>query len=395
MFPPLEDESYNWSMKILHVGKYYPPFMGGMETVLENLTTGLLDAGHQVSVLVAGSSFLERQEDLDSEGSSGRLTRLANLGVINSQPLTPGLPGALRREITRLQPDLVHLHLPNPLLAASWLWAGSLHPDLRAPVTAVWHHADITRQKLGRALVSPLVKSCLQLADGICVSSSALVSHSRDLSAHLAKVRVIPFGITPEPWSGVKSRLDGPFLFIGRLVPYKGLEVLVEAMGQVPDGKLVLVGEGPLRAALEKQIESLGLESRVRVTGSLPRNEILAIMSHARALVLPSLDASETFGLVQLEAMAAGLPVVATDLPTGIREVGIPEETCFLVPPGDGPALARTLGRLQSDEALCRRMGVQGKERFLAGFTRERMIGDLVEWYGELLSRPRALKGEP
>jgi glycosyltransferase involved in cell wall biosynthesis len=375
-------------MKILHVGKYYPPFRGGMETVLENLATGLLEAGHEVSVLVAGGSFLERQEIIQSAGSSARLTRLANLGVVNSQPLTPGLPRALRLEIQRHSPDLVHLHLPNPLLAASWLWASLVHPGLSTPAMAVWHHADITRQKMGRSLVSPLVNRCLQLADGICVSSAGLVDHSRDLAAHLEKVRVIPFGITPEPWADVQPIHDGPFLFIGRLVPYKGLEVLVEAMAGVREGRLVLVGEGPLRASLVEQIKTLGLADRVRVAGALPRKEILAIMSHARALVLPSLDASETFGLVQLEAMAAGLPVVATDLPTGIREVGQPEETCLLVPPGDSNALSSVLARLQGDVDLCQDMGARGRERFQVMFTRGRMINELVDWYGELLSRP-------
>ena len=374
-------------MRILHVGKYYPPFLGGMETVLENLAVGLLDAGQEVSVLVAAQSGKDSRETIDGDGSNGRLTRLARFGVVNSQPLTLGLTRALRREIQDFQPDLVHLHLPNPLLGLAWLTlaAGSRGSDL--PPCLVWHHADITRQKMGRALTGPVVRRCLEEAAGICVSSGKLLENSRDLAPYRDKVAVIPFGIDSHPWSEVRSTCAGPFLFIGRLVHYKGLEILIEAIGASDGGELVMVGEGPLQAKLERLVSSLGLGTRVRLAGSLPTKDILSIMGTARALVLPSIDASETFGLVQLEAMAAGLAVVATDLPTGVAEVGQAGQTCLLVSPGDTESLRSALNLLLADKETCRTMGQRGREHFLANYSRPQMISAVLTWYETVLSR--------
>ncbi len=379
---------YNCLMKLLHVGKYYPPQVGGMETVLENMASGLLAAGQDVSVVVAGQSPMDRTGPLDlSGGRQVHLLRLATFGVVNSQPLTPGLYSSLRREIHRFRPDLIHIHLPNPLLAMNWL-ALAYGPERRGlPPMVVWHHADITRQKWGRILAGPVVRSCLRLSAGIAVSSSSLLAGSRDLAPVRDKVRVIPFGIDPSPWTDVRPAHDGPFLFIGRLVRYKGLDILLEAVSQVPDARLILVGEGPLREELAGRIRSLGLVDRVELAGFLSRADILEIMACARGLVLPSVDASETFGLVQLEAMAAGLPVVAADIPTGVSEVGVPGETCLLAAAGDSSGLAAVLGRLQADSGRCARLGENGRGRFLARFSREGMTSSLLDWYEEILSR--------
>jgi glycosyltransferase involved in cell wall biosynthesis len=371
-------------MKILHVGKYYPPYLGGMETVLENQVLGLLDSGHEVSVLVSGSTSTERTETIGREGGSAVLTRLARLGVLASQPLTPGLVQTLHRILQSFQPDLVHLHFPNPLLAWAWQVQPWLTGGRPLPPMLVWHHADITRQRLGRMLVAPVVKRCLAQARGISVAAEGLAEGSSDLAPFRAKVRVIPFGLPPEPWVQVAGEHQGPFLFIGRLVPYKGIEVLLEAMAQVPGARLVLVGDGPLAGSLRRLVSARGLDSRVELAGRVPRNRLLDLMATARGLVLPSLDSSETFGLVQLEAMAAGLPVIASDLPTGIRQVGVPGRTCLLTPPGDAQALAARLQHLLAEPDQARSMGEAGRERFLAHFTRQHMITQLADWYATI-----------
>ena len=380
--------NYNRPMKILHVGKYYPPFLGGMETVLENQVLGLLEAGQEVAVLVAGTEAGERRNLVASGPGTATLTRLARLGVLNSQPLTPGLFSALRRLLVEFRPDVVHLHLPNPLLAAAWLAQPLLNPSLTLPPLAVWHHADITRQRWGRMLVGPVNRRCLAAAGGISVAAPGLAAGSRDLARHLDRVQTIPFGIPAAPWDRVRSDFSGPFLFIGRLVPYKGLEVLLQAMAELPAGELVLVGDGPLRGKLANRIVELGLQARVRLAGRLERPRVLELMGEARGLVLPSLDCSETFGLVQLEAMAAGLPVIASDLPTGIREVGVPDETCLLVEPGRADELACCLGRILDEPGLGPQLGAAGRRRFQEHFTRTVMIDNLLAWYRSLLARP-------
>jgi len=373
-------------MKILHIGKYYPPVLGGMETVLRNLTEGLLDRSCDVTVLTAGDESTDREETVTGpeSGRQGRLIRAGVCGRLNSQPLTFTLPGLIRREIAWLKPDLVHLHLPNPLAASAWL-ALSCSPAGELPPLAVWYHADITRQRLGRWLVKPIVDSCLKQAAGISVSSATLAEKSPVLARWRSRTKVIPFGIDPWPWLDVTAGLDGPMLFVGRLVPYKGLEFLIRAVARLPETELVVIGEGPLAEPLAKQADQAGCQSRIRFVGPMDQTGVAAHLTRARALVLPSVDSSETFGLVQLEAMAAGVPVIASDLPTGVREVGIPGETCLLVPPSDDLALAEAMGRLQDDLALARRLGEGGRRRFRECYSRDIMIDRLLTWYSTLI----------
>ena len=374
-------------MILMHIGKYYPPYRGGMETVLENMAEGLLDAGCEVTILVAGEQSLDTEEVLTGPvtGRSGRLVRAAVHGHSNSQPLTMGLVGTLRREIARQRPDLVHLHLPNPLAAAAWLALATISGD-RLPRLAVWYHADITRQRLGGILARPVVQACLRQAVGISVSSAALKAGSPFLAQVGGKVAVIPFGIAPAPWCEVQPDGGGPFLFIGRLVPYKGLENLIAAVGMVPDAELVIMGDGPLAEPLRTLAAEAGCHGRVRLAGSASRREIADQLGRARALVLPSLDASETFGLVQLEAMAAGVPVIASDLPTGVREVGEPGVTCRLVKPGDPVALAEVMRGMMQDPQGALAMGAAGRRRFAKLYTRGTMVDRLSEWYESLLT---------
>ncbi len=374
-------------MRILHIGKYYPPYLGGMETVLRNLTEGLLDRSCEVTVLTAGDEPLDRQETVvgPNSGRCGRLVRASVYGHLNSQPLTLTLMSLIQREIAQLKPDLVHLHLPNPLAAAAWLGVASGR-SLDTPPLAVWYHADITRQRVGRFLVQPIINACLKQSAGISVSSETLAARSPILATWRDKVRVIPFGIDSSPWGQVVPTLDGPFLFVGRLVPYKGLDVLLEALSLVPEAELVIVGEGPLESSLVEQAAGSDVTRRVHFAGPMDQAGVAGHLTRARALVLPSVDASETFGLVQLEAMAAGVPVIASDLATGVREVGEPGRTCLLVHPGDAVALADAMSRLQDDKEFAGKLGDAGRRRFQDRFTRETMLDRLLEWYSSLIS---------
>ncbi len=375
-------------MRILHVGKYYHPHAGGMETVLRNITEGLLQGGDEVAVLAAGGDTLPSRMELrvPGAGHTGRLYLTACPGNWFSQPLTWDLVHALRRTTWEFRPDVVHLHLPNPLAAAAWLAFRGMRSGPE-PTLAIWHHADMQRQKVGKVLLRPVVRACLQRAAGICVSSRSLAGMSRELAGLESRVGVIPFGIDPpEPVAG-SGTADGPFLFVGRLVDYKGVDVLLRAVARVPQAELDIVGTGPREGSLRDLARGLELSGRVRFQGRLSDRERSLLLSRARALVLPSLDASETFGLVQLEAMAAGTAVIVSDLPTGVAEVGRAGRTALVVPPGDVDALAHALSRLQDDAGLARALGAAGKERYLDRFTRRRMVASLRRWYEGLLGQ--------
>ncbi|RKZ20087.1 hypothetical protein DRQ50_00450 [bacterium] len=359
------------SLKILHLGKYYHPHRGGMETVLRQQAEGLVERGCRVTVLVAGSDT-----DCGRMQKGVRVVRALTAGTIRSQPVTPTLVGLLRRELVGRGPDLVILHLPNPLAAGAWLLATAVG-GVPATRLAVWHHADITRQRVDAAPARWLQARCLAQAGTVWVSSAALAAGSRELIPWRSRVEVVPFGIDPRPWQIREPRRDGPFVFVGRLVPYKGLDVLLEAVATAPGIHLDLVGSGPLGTDLSASIRDRDLGDRVRLCGELDDVELADLMSRARALVLPSIDASETFGLVQLEAMAAALPVVASDLPTGVRNVGRDGVTHIMVPPGDGAALATALVRLQDDD-LVARMGRAARLR-VEDYSRDHMIDRILE----------------
>ncbi len=374
-------------MKILHIGKYYPPYRGGMETVLENLVEGLLDADVCVNTLVSGQDTQDRISTVKGpqSGKTGQLVRVSRAGLFQSQPLNTTLLSQLRKQLELFQPDLAHLHLPNPLAILAWSILARCYGS-RMPALAVWYHADITRQRLGARLLKPLVRGLLNECEGICVSTESLARNSEILSGFPEKIEVIPFGISPEPWTNIGLRPGERFLFVGRLVPYKGLEVLIEAMEKVPGAFLDVVGSGPLEDALEHSIQQKNLSSRITFHGSCSPEQLAQLMACARALVLPSLDQSETFGLVQLEAMASGVPVIASDLKSGVSDVGVAGETCLLVPPGDPVSLAHALHNIQNDENLASQLGRASRQRFNQAYTREIMVGKALTWYRKLLS---------
>jgi rhamnosyl/mannosyltransferase len=171
---------------------------------------------------------------------------------------------------------------------------------------------------------------------------------------------------------------------VGRLVYYKGLEVLLDAMVHCPLLRLALVGSGPLDQTLRARTRDRNLEQRVAFLGDVEDATLQAFYSACRFLVLPSTASSEAFGLVQLEAMAAGRPVIATNLPSGVPHVNQHQRTGLIVPVGDVAALARAMQALQGDEALCARLGSAGRARALGEFAEERVMQQWLELYSEL-----------
>ncbi len=354
--------------------------------MLKNLVEGLLDAGIQVNTLVSGQIPHDRHEVVrgPASGQVGQLVRAARFGQFQSQPMNTTLVSLMRRQLVTFQPDLVHLHLPNPLAVLAWSILGRIFGS-RMPPLAIWHHADITRQKLAGQLVRPLLGHCYRHSAGVCASSKALAGISPLLQKFSPEVEVIPFGIDDNIWGEIQPSRRGPFLFVGRLVPYKGLSVLFAALKRVPGSSLDVVGQGPMKKTLVREIKRDGLADRVVFHGPCDATRLAKLMANARALVLPSLDQSETFGLVQLEAMASGIPVIASNLPSGVSEVGLDGETCLLVAPGDVNALAGAVKRILEDDQLADRLGKAARGRFADKFTRQTMTSRVLTWYETLL----------
>jgi len=371
---------------VLHLFKVaVPDVYGGIPVTMDLLARGLSDR-FSTSVLTArarGPGVLESRDGVP-------VRRCATLFTVRSLPLAPAYP--LRCWLEARRADLVHAHFPFPLTDLAL--AVGLPRRCRLLVQL---HSDIVSQRLLKLPLLPAVRRFLARADAIVVSSRRYLEHVRLLAPHRDRCRVIPLGVEPEAWgrldeqdearvSALRERHPRLLAAVGRLVPYKGFSVLLDALHEV-DAELWLVGEGPAERSLRARVGALGLAGRVHLPGRLPRPELKRLLHAARALVLPSVAENETFGVVQLEAMACGTPVVNTRLPTGVPWVARHGREGLTVPPGDPDALARALRQLLDDPAEARRLGAGARrrveERFSAGLLLERY----ARLYEELLAR--------
>lgn len=370
--------------RVLHVGKYYPPRWGGMETVLKDICETIAP---RVDLRVIVANDTARQEEDRSAGF--HLTRLANWRTLFSQPLTPGLWPLLRRE----HAEIVHLHEPNPLALALFLL--SRHPGR----LVIHYHSDIVRQRKLKWLYRPILELGLSRAGAIIAGSRELIDSSPVLARHRAKCLVIPFGIDLRPFLPIDAndRAASPgrrVLAVGRLSYYKGFQFLIESMPHW-EGELTLVGDGELRASLEAAARRLGVAHRVHFLGRVGHQELVRCYRQADLFCLPSCERSEAFGLVMVEAMGAALPVVSTDLPTGVRAVNQHGETGLVVAPGDAAALAAAIGTLLGDPERRLRMGLAGRARAVRLFSREAMAESILRLYAAVAPGGNDPRQEP
>lgn len=362
--------------RVLHVGKFYPPHRGGMESHLHALCTEL--SRHvRIEALVASDGRRTAEEIIDGV----RVTRAGTLMNFSAAPVCPRMVGRIRES----RADIVHIHLPHPTAVLAYLASG------HGGRLVFTYHSDVVRQKTLARLFRPVLRRALARAAAVVVASPNYVESSDVLGEFRDKCRVIPFGIPverferPDPAevAAIRGRY-GPriVLGVGRLIYYKGFEHLVRAMRDVPGGRLVIVGDGPLRARLEAEARACGVADRVSLVGEV--REVAPYYHAADVFALPSVARSEAFGIVQLEAMACGRAVVNTALDSGVTFVSPGGLTGLTVPPADPPALARAVNALLDDSELRARYGQQGRLRVETEFSLEAMTARTLELYREL-----------
>lgn len=365
-------------MKVLQVGKFSPDYSGGVEISFFGLAERLAD--HCEVDIVCSS--VDRSAHTESLGEATCYC-LPTWLTIFSTPITPALVGFLRRARDY---DVISIAFQNPMAVVAYLLA-------RPPgKLVVWWHHDIVRQRLMGFLFQPLLNLILKRADVIVATSAAYAASSAVLSRFQAKVEVIPLGIDLEPWGrpdhiekgrAIRRTEGGPLVvFVGRHVYYKGLRYLLEALPGL-DVRLLAIGRGPLEGELKDLSIRLGVTDRVRFL-DVPSGEPVAPYFHAADLfVLPSSHRTEAFGLVLLEAMACGKPVVTTELGTGTSYVCQDGITGRVVPPQDPAALHRAIASLLADPATSRAMGEAGKKR-ASGFGADVMAAAFLGLYRRL-----------
>lgn len=350
---------------------------GGVEKSVSDLVSGL-KAGHDVRVLCTHNSTKTSREHRDGI----LVTAVGAPFGIQGRPLAATFP----IELGRQKCDVAHYHLPFPLAMASHMLAA---PKARLTV-ATWHHNLVRHAKFNK-MIQPLLESFLDRMDIIIVTAPALIEHTPVLYKRRHKCRVIPLGIEEQRFSsdgesGVRSLDSSPdVLFVGRLVYYKGCDILLRAISKV-NASVSLVGEGPLLAELQALTSDLGISDRVQFLGRVSDQQLAQIYKTSSIFVLPSTLPTECFGLVQVEAMLNGKPVINTDLPTGVPWVSLHNETGITVPPGDVDALAGAIKLLLEDAELRNKLGTQASIRARNMFTLKHHVDAMTDLYADFLA---------
>lgn len=363
-------------MNILHLSKYYHPYRGGIEKVIKELSEAAVVRGHQVTVICAN----EENKRVEEFVSGVRVVRLPLKFTLFSQPVTPSIFKELKQEIEKC--DVVNVHTPNPLFEMALL-----RLNVQKPIV-ITYHCEVYKTRALNNLYQSLSQALLKRADRIIVGTTFHIDHSRWLHGFKSKCEIIPFGIEPK-YSDINAatqtrvqelqkQYGSYFLFAGRMVPYKGVDVLLRALVDSPMSRVVLIGSGKMLEEWKALSQKLGVHSRAHFVGGVASDDEFAAYIHAsRALILPSINEAEAFGLVLLEAMSCTKPVITTNLNSGVRFVNKAGETGLMVPVMDAPRLAEAMEKLKSDDVLHARLAQNAKAHFLEHF----LIGTCAEKY--------------
>ena len=367
-------------MRIVHLGKYYPPAVGGIETHTRTLARGLAARGHAVTVVAVGHDTGPAGVTRERDGPVA-VVRVGRRASVAKFDVAPGLTATLRRLLAD-PPDVWHLHAPNVTMTLAVLALPRLRP------LVITHHADIDRHHALRHLVRPFESRLYRRADLLLATSPPAADGSPRLAGCRAKVEVLPLGLDLRPFTDPspgavacanRHRHNDPgprWLTVGRLVPYKALDVALRALRRVP-GTLLVVGTGPMGAAWRALAATLGVADRVAWCGRVSPDELAGAYLAATAHWFPSNAPAEGFGLVQVEAMASGCPTVNAAVPrSGIGWVCRDGVSGLTVPVNDPAAFAAAAHRLLSEPGLRDRLSADGRreacERFTAAVMAER-----------------------
>jgi rhamnosyl/mannosyltransferase len=261
-----------------------------------------------------------------------KIIKAGRLATAASMPLSLSQPVAL----VRLRPNVAHVHSPYPLgEVANWLLG-------RAQATVITHHSDVVRQQGWLRLYGPFLRRVLHAAGRIIATSPRYIETSPWLRLVREKCVVVPVGVDHHRFTPPPDIFDGPptLLFVGKLRYYKGLDTLLHSLIDLPDVRLNIVGDGPMRHPWETLAAEIGIADRVHFLGEVDDADLPKQYHQAHVFVLPANARAEAFGMVLQEAMASGLPCITTELGTGTSWVVQDGVTGLVVPPRDPQSLA-------------------------------------------------------
>lgn len=370
-------------MRILHISKYYYPYIGGVENICKYLVEGMPQYERAVVC------FNEGSKDAVEEVNGIKVYRVGTWINIARQALSLSYFTILKRAIKEFKPDIIHFHWANPFPAAVLL---TMMPK-KVKLVIHWH-MDIIKQKKIYPLIKPIETALLKRADLVVVTSPQYRDASLPLQPFKKKVKILPNAIDEDIFilrNGDIEKIaelrnvyaNKPIVFfVGRHIQYKGLPHLIEAEKYVKsDCVFVIAGQGPLTEELKAKCHS----SRVYFVGKLSDEELKIHHYAASVFAFPSISKNEAFGVALAEAMYCGTPAVTfTILGSGVNWVSLNGKTGLEVPNGDDKAFAKAIDTLLNDKELCKRFAQNGKKRVKDNFTIPVMVGKMDSYYSEM-----------
>jgi glycosyltransferase involved in cell wall biosynthesis len=366
-------------VKVLQVNKLYYPWIGGVEHVVQQLAEGLNNQT-DMKVLVCQAKGKTAVEKVNGV----MVHRAGSLGMLFSMPISVSFFRHFRK--LSKDRDVIHFHMPFPLGDLACLLSG-----YKGKVV-VWWHSDIVKQKKLMKLYKPFMDSFLSRADVIITATQGHIDGSDYLLKHKNKCVIIPYGIdkriekNSDLYIEKSKQLRGSLkpvqmLFVGRLVYYKGCDILIEAFKKVDNAELTIIGEGELKKVIEEKVRQYNMTEKVHLIGKVKEEEICKAYEDCDVLVLPSTEKSEAFGLVQIEAMTFGKPVINTNLSSGVPYVSLDGVTGLTVPPNDVQALADAMKWMVEHDKERNEMGRRARNRVKECFRMDDMLDKVLKIY--------------
>jgi glycosyltransferase involved in cell wall biosynthesis len=366
--------------RVLQLVKYYEPSVGGMESVVKSIAEGVIEnSNDKIFTILCNSNTVSFINLEDNRSDRLKIVRQVTPFIFRSQPLN-FLNKLLRKEL--LNSDIVHHHYPFPTMELSlFLNLRYLH---NKKFIITWH-ANITDSRWSwlESLYDVLLRKLLKRADFIVVTSPELFNNSGILMSYKDKVKIIPLSFSPVDYRSSSRHFfsNRPFelLFVGKLRKYKGVDFLLEAIATL-DVKLTIVGNGEEQYRLLEKVEDLNIKGQVRFIHSASDKQLVEFYVKSDLFVLPSISEAEAFGVVQLEAMAYGLPVINTRLKSGVPFVSVNNSTGLTVEPKSVNELKVAIEKIINNKELYELFSINAIER-ASQFTRDKMSQDYLKLY--------------
>ena len=367
-------------MKILQLGKTYP-LIGGVDKVIFELSKGISQREIQCDVLCA-SIDNKNHEVVSNKYSTFFVTK--SFRKIAATWISPQMIFKLRGIVHNY--DIIHIHHPDPMAALALLFSNT-----KGKKIVLHWHSDIVKQKLLLKFYNPLQNWMIRRADNIIATSSIYAQGSRYINKYVDKTIIIPIGVEVNygVLSGLKKQINNKYVgkkiiySLGRLCYYKGFEYLIDSAKYLDESYVILIGgTGPLVNKLSEKIEHANIGHKVKLLGKIADNEMGTYFSECTLFCFPSIEKSEAFGIVQIEAMSFGKPIIATTIKdSGVSWVNKHGYSGLNVEPRNSQELANAIKNICENDVVLNQYSLNARQRFEDEFTSDKMIDRILKLY--------------